>query len=104
MNKVILMGRLVKDPELRYTQGAVPMAELTQALTKWNRKCDFGQVIASGLNVKALEEHIFEELADVKLVLDQVIHMMGCEDKVQRIMKQKINRTFERISENNACN
>ena len=26
MNKVILMGRLVKDPEVRYTQGAEPMA------------------------------------------------------------------------------
>lgn len=26
MNKVILMGRLVKDPEVRYSQGAEPMA------------------------------------------------------------------------------
>ena len=80
------------------------MAELTQALTKWNRKCDFGQVITSGLNVKDLEEHIFEELSDVKLVLDQVIYLMGCGDQVQKIMKQKIDRTFERIGEQNAGN
>lgn len=26
MNKVILMGRLTKDPEIRYTQGSEPMA------------------------------------------------------------------------------
>ena len=26
MNKVILMGRLVKEPEVRYSQGAEPMA------------------------------------------------------------------------------
>ena len=26
MNKVILMGRLVKDPEVRYSQGAEPIA------------------------------------------------------------------------------
>ena len=26
MNKVILMGRLTRDPEVRYSQGAVPMA------------------------------------------------------------------------------
>ena len=26
MNKVILMGRLVRDPEVRYSQGAEPMA------------------------------------------------------------------------------
>lgn len=53
---------------------------------------------------KALEEHIFEELADVKLVLDQVIHLMECEDQVQQVMKQKIERTFERIGEQNASN
>lgn len=80
------------------------MAELTQALTKWNRKCGLGQPVASEWTVKALEEHIFEELADVKLVLDQVIHLMGCEDQVQQIMKQKIDRTFERIGEQNAGN
>lgn len=80
------------------------MAELTQALTKWNRKCGLGQPVASEWTVKALEEHIFEELADVKLVLDQVIHLMGCEYQVQQIMKQKIDRTFERIGEQNAGN
>ena len=26
MNKVILMGRLTRDPEVRYTQGATPLA------------------------------------------------------------------------------
>ena len=26
MNKVILMGRLTRDPEVRYTQGEEPMA------------------------------------------------------------------------------
>ena len=26
MNKVILMGRLTRDPEVRYTQGEQPMA------------------------------------------------------------------------------
>lgn len=26
MNKVVLMGRLVREPEIRYTQGAEPMA------------------------------------------------------------------------------
>ena len=26
MNKVILMGRLTRDPEVRYTQGSNPMA------------------------------------------------------------------------------
>ena len=26
MNRVILMGRLIRDPEVRYTQGNEPMA------------------------------------------------------------------------------
>lgn len=70
----------------------------------YNRECGLGQPVASEWSVKALEEHIFEELADVKLVLDQVIHLMECEDQVQQVMKQKIERTFERIGEQNASN
>ena len=29
MNKVILMGRLVKDPEVRYSQGSLRKRKLT---------------------------------------------------------------------------
>ena len=44
MNKVILIGRLTKDPEVRYTQGQETMAvaRYTLAVDR-NRKQDNGQ-------------------------------------------------------------
>ena len=52
MNKVILMGRLTKDPEVRYTQNNMPVANFSIAVsrrfTKENDtvKADFFNVIA----------------------------------------------------------
>ena len=37
LNHIVLMGRLVKDPELRYTQSQVPVASFTVAVDR-----DFG--------------------------------------------------------------
>lgn len=60
------------------------MAELTQAICKMNR---------------GLESNMIEELADVRLVLDQVIFLLGCSAEVQEVENQKIERTLERIGE-----
>ena len=40
MNKVILMGRLTRDPDIRYTQGNEPMAiaRYTLAVDRKSRK------------------------------------------------------------------
>jgi len=40
MNKVILLGRLAKDPEIRYSQGAEPLciARFTLAVTRRTRR------------------------------------------------------------------
>lgn len=54
------------------------MSELTQALCKRNR---------------GIKSNIVEELADVRLVLNQMIHLMDCEEEVQAIEKSKIDRT-----------
>lgn len=61
------------------------MSELTQALCKCFRSN--GEV----------HENLIEELADVKLVLDQVIFLLACNEEVLEIMKQKTNRTIERM-------
>lgn len=34
LNKIILMGRLTRDPELRYTQSSVPVASFTLAVDR----------------------------------------------------------------------
>ena len=40
-----------------------------------------------------------EELADVKLVLEQVIYLMGVEKDIQEIIQEKTQRTLERMVE-----
>ena len=50
MNKVILVGRLTRDPELRYTQGDNSMAvcRYTLAVDRGKDKADFPQCVAFG--------------------------------------------------------
>ena len=80
------------------------MSELTQAICKYKRKHGERQSILDMVTYGRVEENLIEELADVKLVLGQVIHLLDCDDTVQEIMEQKINRTLERIGEQNAGN
>lgn len=54
------------------------MAELTQAFCKESR---------------GLKSNIVEEIADVRLVLTQLIYLLNCEEEVQVIENQKIERT-----------
>ena len=50
LNKVILMGRLTADPELRYTQTSIPVASFTLAVdrsySKDEKVTDFIDVVA----------------------------------------------------------
>lgn len=65
MNKVILMGRLVRDPEVRYSQGNNPMAIARYTLAvdrKFKRdgeaSADFINCIAFGKNGEFAEKHL----------------------------------------------
>ncbi len=63
-NKVILMGRLTKDPEVRYSQAAEPMAIARYSLAV-NRKfkrdgepdADFLNIVAFGKNGEFAEKY-----------------------------------------------
>ena len=46
MNKVILVGRLTKDPEVRYTQSGIAVATFTLAVDRKYAKKDSGQQTA----------------------------------------------------------
>lgn len=46
MNKVILIGRLTKDPELRYTQSNIPVATFTLAVNRTaSEEVDFINIV-----------------------------------------------------------
>lgn len=65
MNKIILMGRLTKDPEVRYSQGNNPMAIARYTLAverKFKRdgepNADFINCIAFGKNGEFAEKYL----------------------------------------------
>ena len=56
MNKVILMGRLVRDPDIRYTQGAEPLAVARYTLAvdrRGRRDANNGEQSADFINCVA---------------------------------------------------
>lgn len=88
--------------ELQMQQLIEEMAELTQAICKHKRKKGEGQPLSDTIAARHVEENLIEELADVKLVLEQVIFLLRAEKDVQKVVSQKIERTLERIGEENA--
>lgn len=70
LNTVILIGRLVRDPEMRYTQGGVPVASFTVAVDRpfvnqqGQREADFIDVVTW----RQLAETCHRHLAKGRLV------------------------------------
>ena len=68
MNKVILMGRLTRDPQVRYTQGQDPMAiaRFTLAVDRRGRKqegqqdADFPSCAAFGKSAEFVEKYVHQ--------------------------------------------
>ena len=65
MNKLILMGRLTRDPEVRYTQGSNPMAiarytlAVDRRIKKENEQsADFIPCIAFGKSAEFVEKYL----------------------------------------------
>ena len=74
------------------------MSELTQAICKLNRIQVFGEVLPSKKVLgQALQENLIEEIADVKLVLEQVIFLLDAKEEVQQWMNKKVQRTIDKI-------
>ena len=76
------------------------MAELTKALCKLNRFKGLGQPIPKEISTATIVDSIIEEIADTKVVLEQMIHLMDAEHQVSEIMKVKMQRTYARMGWN----
>lgn len=77
------------------------MAELTQALCKISRMQILGTDPMPDEQdfYDQVMDNLIEEMADVSLVLDQMIHLLDCGDRVRQIKKLKAQRTIERMEE-----
>lgn len=68
------------------------MAGLAQALTKfWRHKGTDAD------KINELKEHIFEELADVQIMLDQIAYLFIAEKIVDEEIKRKIDKQLAKI-------
>lgn len=73
-------------------QAVEEMAELTQAITKFWRY--------EGTNhteIQIYREHIIEELADVEVMILQLKYLFKCEDAVEKIKAEKVERELGRM-------
>lgn len=63
MNRVFLIGRLTKDPEVRYTPQQMAVAHFTLAVdrvTKGEKKADFIKVVAFDKTAENIQKYVFK--------------------------------------------
>lgn len=61
MNKVFLLGRLTRDPEIRYTESQLAVAKFSLAIDDGygeKKKTNFINIIAFGKTAEVCEKHI----------------------------------------------
>ncbi len=76
------------------------MAELTQALNKfWRKDMNCGKSIPILNTTSEQWVHIAEEIADVKICLEQVEYLLQCGWLVDRYVDEKIDRQLQSIKD-----
>lgn len=70
------------------------MSELTKALLKYRRKAAQGSK-----DLEAARENILEEVADVIIMLTQLIMIYGGRDFVQETIENKVDRQIKRLAD-----
>ena len=58
MNSVNLVGRLTKDPDLRYTNDGKAVAKFTLAIDRYKSEADFIRCVAFGARAEALANYM----------------------------------------------
>lgn len=68
-------------------------AELIQSVSKWRRSLPVNDDV---YEEQALD-HVEEEIADVQIMLDQLVHQLKARDRVKLWRQRKIDRQLERM-------
>ena len=70
-------------------------AELIQAVNKLRRVNGNGQPCQK--TVFQAEHELIEELADVEIMIQQIVYLLDCEEVFEEFMKDKVHRTLIRM-------
>ena len=67
------------------------MAELTQALNHLRRYKDYNEF--------EHRQSVFEEMADVEVMLDQMKYLLNCHAEVEEYKRYKVDRQIKRLQD-----
>lgn len=74
------------------------MAELTQAINKvWRMEQKDKLSITESITLDAYKNNVVEEIADVQIMLWQMLCLLGAQDKIEPVIARKIDRQLERL-------
>lgn len=71
------------------------LSELIKAICKWDRK--WGGSLLSHSHESEERTNIIEEIADCKIMLSQIEHLMSAEYEVGQEVERKLDRQIRRI-------
>ena len=74
--------------------------ELSRAISRILTELSSGD----GFTTKESEENLYEELADVSIMVEQMIMMFDCMDEVVVWQTKKLKRLKERLGNEQICN
>ena len=102
MNKIILLGRMVRDPEVRYTETEKVVCEFTIAVDRpylnqeGQREADFIQVLIWGKQAETVGNH-FKKGQRILLEGRLQIRSYDAKDGSKRYVTEVIANSFEFI-------
>lgn len=74
-------------------------AELIQAVNKvWRIQQINGRTVSQDIDLSFAKEHLVEELADVSIMIEQIVYLLKCEDDFNSEKMRKIKRQLARIN------
>jgi NTP pyrophosphatase (non-canonical NTP hydrolase) len=73
-------------------------AELTQAVNKlWRLEQKQNRTITQDIDLSFAKEHLVEELADVSIMVEQILYLLDCNSDFEIEKAKKIKRQLERM-------
>ena len=84
----------MKEQTEQYIQKIAEYYGLDNQLNKTIEEC--AELIQALVKLESRENTI-EEIADVQIMLKQMLYLLDCEKEVEKVMEYKINRQLERM-------